>query len=50
MNLSTKNRKGIKDVWWRPYMVTGAKFSVNEIPFCPTTATALPTMIITYKL
>ena len=49
MNLSTKNRKGIKDVWWRPYMVTGAKFSVNEIPFCPTTATALPTMIITYK-
>ena len=31
-------RKGIKDVWWRPYMVLGAKFSENDIPSCPTTA------------
>ncbi len=42
-------RKGIKDVWWRPYMVSGAKYSPNDIPFCPTTATALPKRIITYK-
>ena len=42
-------RKGIIDVWWRPYMVAGADFSKNDIPFCPTTATTLPVMIITYK-
>ena len=41
--------KGIKDVWWRAYMVSGAKFSANDIPFCPTTATEVPTMILTYK-
>lgn len=42
-------RKGIKDVWWRPYMVKGAIFSPNDIPFCPTTAKQLPCIIITYK-
>lgn len=42
-------RKGIKDVWWRPYMVSGAKFSENDIPFCPTTATEMPALILTYK-
>lgn len=42
-------RKGIKDVWWRPYMVQGAKFSANDIPFCPTTATEAPLLILTYK-
>ena len=30
-------------------MVAGAKFSKNDIPFCPTTAKTLPAMIITYK-
>ena len=49
MNIDTIVRKGIKDVWWRPYMVAGAKFSKNDIPFCPTTAKTLPAMIITYK-
>lgn len=44
-----KIRKGIKDVWWRPYMVNGAVFSKNDIPFCPTTATGIPCNIITYK-
>lgn len=44
-----KIRKGIKDVWWRPYMVNGAMFSENDIPFCPTTATGIPRNIITYK-
>lgn len=42
-------RKGIKDVWWRPYMVLGAKFSENDIPSCPTTATEMPALILTYK-
>ncbi len=42
-------RKGIKDVWWRPYMVSGAKFSANDIPFCSTTAPEMPTLILTYK-
>lgn len=42
-------RKGIKDVWWRPYMVKSAVFSENDIPFCPTTATRNPEAIITYK-
>lgn len=27
----------------------GAKFSANDIPFCPTTATEPPAMLITYK-
>ena len=42
-------RKGIIDVWWKPYMVAGAKFSKHDIPLCPTTATTLPVMIITYR-
>lgn len=42
-------RKSIKDVWWRSYMVSGAEFSANDIPFCPTTATGMPVHIITYK-
>lgn len=42
-------RKGIKDVWWKPYMVEGAKFSENDIPYCPTTASDIPITIITYK-
>ena len=42
-------RKGIKDVWWRPYMVDGASFDSKDIPFCPTTADDVPVTIITYK-
>ena len=42
-------RKKIKDVWWRPYMVEGARFSENDIPFCPTTATSVPSQLLTYK-
>lgn len=43
-------RKGIKDVWWRPYMVSGADFSCSkyDIPYCPTTTDCVPCMIITY--
>lgn len=42
-------RKGIKDIWWKAYMVDGAEFSPNDIPYCPTTATELPRRIITYR-
>ena len=42
-------RKGAKDVWWRPFMVRGALFSPNDIPLCPTTATEIPSSLITYK-
>lgn len=49
MDLKNAVRKGIKDVWWRAYMVSGATFSDNDIPFCPTTASEMPVMIITYK-
>lgn len=30
-------------------MVSGAKFSTNDIPFCPTTAIDMPALILTYK-
>ena len=41
-------RKGIKDVGWNAFMVKGARFSENDIPFCPTTALTPPKSIITY--
>lgn len=45
----TKIRKGIQDVWWRPFMVEGATFTEYDIPMCPTTAKALPAMVNTYS-
>ena len=39
------NRPGIKDIW-NAFMVKGAIFTENDIPICPTTATALPNDII----
>lgn len=41
-------RKGCKDVW-NAFMVKGATFSENDIPFCPTTATELPRAVITWE-
>lgn len=38
-----------KEIWWNPYMVRGASFSKNDIPFCPTTSKDVPIMVITYK-
>lgn len=40
-------RKGIKDIW-NSFMCEGAKFSINDIPYTPTTATKIPTNIITW--
>ena len=33
---------------WNAFMLEEAKFSVNDIPLCPTTATAVPTRLIAY--
>ena len=41
-------RNGCKDVW-NAYMLEGAIFSQNDIPFCPTTASILPDKIITWE-
>lgn len=41
-------RKGCKDVW-NAFMCRGALFSNNDIPFCPTTAKAIPKKIVTWE-
>lgn len=43
-----KIRKCCKDIW-NAFMVKDAEFSINDIPFCPTTAQALPSNIITWN-
>jgi len=40
-------RSGLKDVW-NAYMCTGAKYTVNDIPFCPTILSELPKTIISW--
>ena len=45
-NSTNSIRKGIKDIW-NAFMCEDADFSKkNDIPFCPTTATEIPTDII----
>lgn len=41
-------RKGCRDVF-NAYMCQGAVFGSNDIPLCPTTATALPEEVITWE-
>lgn len=41
-------RNGLKDCW-NAYMCKGAKFSSNDIPFCPTIITKLPKEILTWE-
>ncbi len=41
------SRNGLQDMW-NAFMVKGAKFSANDIPICPTTATSLPTRLISF--
>ena len=41
----TPKRKSCRDIW-NAYMCEEASFSDHDIPFCPTTATSLPTAII----
>lgn len=47
INNQPKIRAGCKDIW-NAFMVDGAMFSANDIPFCPTTATNPPSDIISY--
>lgn len=44
----SKKRPGLLDEW-NAYMVKKAKFTDNDIPFCPTTATKVPKYIVTYE-
>lgn len=47
--MNEKNvRKGCVDVW-NAFMVKGASFSLNDIPFCPTTAKSIPEGLISYS-
>jgi len=45
---NNKARKGIKDLW-NSFMVEKALFSNNDIPICPTTATQIPTKLISFS-
>ena len=45
--MKNKHRPGLKDIW-NSFMLQNAKFLKHDIPYCPTTATLLPVMIITY--
>ena len=47
--IESLTRKGIKDTGQNAFMVRGAEFSVNDIPFCPTTADAVPSEIVVYS-
>ena len=50
VNLNSNLRKGCKDIW-NSYMAVGADFSRsnNDIPFCPTTATKIPSEVVTWE-
>lgn len=41
-------RLGCKDIW-NGFMVENAKFSINDIPYCPTKINSLPSEIITWN-
>lgn len=43
-----KIRKSCKDIW-NAFMVEDAIFSINDIPYCPTTIKSLPIEIITWN-
>ena len=45
---NVKVRSGCKDVW-NAFMVKGATFTENDIPFCPTTAKETPHDVITWE-
>ena len=45
MSQNCSTRPGCKDIW-NSHMCRGTKFSHNDIPFCPTTATTVPKQII----
>lgn len=44
-----KPRTGLKDIW-NSFMLDGALLTVNDIPYCPTTAMTVPKEIITWDI
>ncbi len=48
MDRSNKSRPGCRDIW-NAFMCKGARYGVNDIPYCPTTAQNLPNAIITWE-
>lgn len=53
MNYSHSNdimkvRRGCHDVW-NAFMVRGAVYTQNDIPYCPTTAVTIPVSIVSYE-
>lgn len=44
-----KSRAGLKDVW-NSFMLDNAQLTINDIPYCPTTATVAPKEIITWDV
>ena len=42
------SRRGLQDMW-NAFMLEGATYSNNDIPLCPTTATALPSRLISFE-
>ncbi len=46
--MNSTKRKGCKDIW-NAHMCSGARYTHNDIPLCPTTATELPHQIITWE-
>lgn len=47
MNSVRSRRTGLRDIW-NAFMLEGARYTSNDIPFCPTTATKVPAGIITW--
>ena len=45
--MSKQHRSGCRDVW-NAFMCEGARYTPNDIPKCPTTATCLPIAIVTW--
>lgn len=41
------SRNGLKDIW-NAFMLEGATYSANDIPLCPTTATTLPSKLVSF--
>jgi len=48
MKINKTTRIGCKDIW-NAFMAKGAIFSPHDIPYCPTTATDIPTNMITWE-
>lgn len=48
MSFDNNLRSGCKDIW-NAFMAEGARFGSHDIPFCPTTAQAIPARQVTWE-